>query len=83
MFSTRVTSLTESSLTGRVDRQDKSTLTLIHVSGEAGQNTTQRRCIKKVHGAEQEPAKQLVVEHRGSPHRALKTQTRAALVHET
>lgn len=77
-LSSGVTSLTESSLKGKVPSQDKSSLTLIHVSGEAGQDTTQGCCIKKAHGAEEEPAEQLVVQHGGSLHRALSTQTTTA-----
>lgn len=67
----------------KVHSQDKSSLTLIHVPGEAGQDTTQRCCIKKVHGAAEEAEEQLVVERGGSLHRALSTQTRAAFEHET
>lgn len=74
-LSTRVTSLTESSPGGKVHSQDKSRLTLVHVPREAGQDTTQRCCIKKVHRAMEDPAEQLVVEHGGSLHRALSTQT--------
>lgn len=68
---------------GNVPSQDKSSLTLIHVPGEAGQDATQRCCIKKAHGAEEEPAEQLVVECGGSLHRALSTQTTAVFEHET
>lgn len=82
-LSTRVTSLTENSLGGKVPSQDKSSLTLIHVSGEASQDATQRCCIKKVHGAEEETAEELVVEHRGSLHSALSTQATAVFEHET
>lgn len=82
-LSTRVTLLTESSLEGKVPSQDKSSLTLVHVSGEAGQDAPQRCCIKKAHGAEEELAEQLVVEHGGSLHRALSTQTTAVFEHET
>lgn len=78
-----MTSLTENSLGGKVPSQDKSSLTLIHVSGEASQDTTQRCCIKKVHGAEEETAEQLVVEHGGSLHSALSTQATAVFEHET
>lgn len=66
----------------KVPRQDKSSLTLIHVPGEASQDTTQRCCIKKTHWAEQETAKQLVMERRGSLHCALSTQGTAAFLHE-
>lgn len=69
-----MTSLTESSPEGEVLSQDKSSLTLIHVLGEAGQDTTQRCRIKKVHGAEEEPVEQLVMECGGGLHRALSTQ---------
>ena len=68
---------------GKVHSQDKSSLTFIHVSGEAGQDTTQRCCIKKVHGAEEEPGEQLVVEHGGSLNRTLSTQTTVVVEHET
>lgn len=83
-LSTRVTSLTERSPGGKVHSQDKSRLTLVHVPREAGQDTTQRCCIKKVHRATEDPAEQLVVEHGGSLHCALSTQTTyVVLEHET
>lgn len=69
-----MTSRTKSPPEGEVLSQDKSSLTLVHVPGEAGQDTTQRCRIKKVHGAEEEPAEQLVVERGGSLHGALSTQ---------
>lgn len=75
--------MTENSLGRKVPSQDKSSLTLIHVSGEASQDTTQRCCIKKVHGAEEETAEQLVVERGGSRHCALSTQATAVFEHET
>lgn len=74
-LSNGVTLLTESSPGGKVHSQDKSNLTLVHVPGEAGQDTTQRCSIKKVHGADEEPAEQLVMECGGCLHRALSTQT--------
>lgn len=73
----------QSSLEGMVHSQEKSRLTLINVPGETGQNTTQRCCIKKLHGAEEDPTEQLVVEHGGSLHRALSTQTTAVFEHDT
>lgn len=66
-----------------VHSQDKSSLTLIHVPGETGQDTAQRCCIKKPHGAEEDPTEQLVMERGGSLHRALSTQTTAVFEHET
>lgn len=79
------TTLTEcplSVLLGEKPAVMTSTLTLIHVSGEAGQDTTQRCCIKKVHGAEEDTAEQLVVEHRCSLHRALSTEKTAVFEQE-
>lgn len=46
-------------------------LTLVHVSGEAGEDASQRCRVKKAHGAQEEAVEQLVVEHRGSPNSAL------------
>lgn len=76
--------MTPSSLKGdKFPSQDRSSLTLIHVSGEASQDAAQRCCIKEAHGAEEETAEQLVVECGGSLHRALPTQATVALEHET
>ena len=52
-------------------RQDTSGLTLVHVSGEAGEDATQRCRVEEAHGAEEELAEQLVMEDGGCSHGAL------------
>lgn len=76
-LSAKVASLSESSPEGKVLSQDKSSLTLVHVPGEAGQDATQRRRIEEPHRAEKEPAEQLVMESRSGLHGALSAQTRS------
>lgn len=62
----------------KVPSQDESQLTLVHVPGEASQNSAQGRRVEEVHGAEQEAAEEHVVEHGGSLDGALSTQSEMA-----
>lgn len=62
----------------KVPSQVESKLTLVHVPGEASQDSAQGCRVKEVHGAEQEAAEELVVEHGGSLDGALPTQGETA-----
>ena len=64
-------------------RQDTSGLTLVHVSGEAGEDSTQRCGVEEAHGAEEELAEQLVVEDGGCSHGALAGRNTGGLNEET